>query len=62
VGTAWNITLFHYRNHGSDYGRVLAGIQVPKADRQDFLGHLHALGYPYAEETANPAYRTFLAG
>jgi threonine dehydratase len=61
VGTAWNISLFHYRNHGSDYGRVLAGIQVPKADRQEFLGHLQALGYPYTEETANPAYRTFLA-
>jgi len=61
VGTAWNISLFHYRNHGSDYGRVLAGIQVPKAERQEFLGHLQALGYPYTEETANPAYRTFLA-
>ena len=41
---------------------MLAGIQVPKAERQDFLGHLQALGYPYTEETANPAYRTFLAG
>ena len=62
VGTSWNISLFHYRNHGSDYGRVLAGIQVPRADRETFLGHLHDLGYPYTDETANPAYRTFLVG
>jgi threonine dehydratase len=62
IGAARNITLFHYRNHGSDYGRVLAGIQVPKADRVAFLGHLRDLGYPYTEETANPAYRSFLAG
>ena len=62
VGTSWNISLFHYRNHGSDYGRVLAGIQVPRAQRETFLSHLQDLGYPYVEETANPAYRTFLAG
>jgi threonine dehydratase len=62
IGTSWNISLFHYRNHGSDYGRVLAGIQVPQADRVLFLGHLRDLGYPYSEETANPAYRMFLAG
>jgi threonine dehydratase len=61
IGDAWNITLFHYRNHGSDYGRVLAGIQVPAGERAEFLGHLRALGYPYTEETANPAYRNFLA-
>jgi threonine dehydratase len=60
VGTRWNITLFHYRNHGSDYGRVLAGIQVPKAQREEFTQHLNALHYPYSEETANPAYRMFL--
>jgi threonine dehydratase len=60
VGTRWNITLFHYRNHGSDYGRVLAGIQVPKAEREEFTRHLNALHYPYNEETANPAYRMFL--
>jgi len=62
IGTSWNITLFHYRNHGSDYGRVLAGIQVPKQDREQFLLHLKDLGFPYTEETANPAYRSFLAG
>jgi threonine dehydratase len=61
IGTTWNITLFHYRNHGSDYGRVLAGIQVPAAGRELFLSHLQALGYPYVEETSNPAYRSFLA-
>jgi threonine dehydratase len=62
VGTRWNITLFHYRNHGSDYGRVLAGIQVPKAQREEFTEHLNALHYPYNEETANAAYRMFLGG
>ncbi|HTV78133.1 MAG TPA: threonine ammonia-lyase, biosynthetic [Steroidobacteraceae bacterium] len=62
VGTRWNITLFHYRNHGSDYGRVLAGIQVPRAQRDEFTDHLNALHYPYNEETANPAYRMFLGG
>jgi threonine dehydratase len=61
VGTSWNISLFHYRNHGSDYGRVLAGIQVPKAERADFLQHLQDLHYSYTDESANTAYRMFLA-
>ncbi|HEX4619869.1 MAG TPA: threonine ammonia-lyase, biosynthetic [Steroidobacteraceae bacterium] len=61
IGSRWNISLFHYRNHGSDYGRVLAGIQVPPADRGDFLEHLRELHYAYVEETANPAYRMFLS-
>jgi len=60
VGTHWNITMFHYRNHGSDSGRVLAGIQVPKPERAEFTQHLNALHYPYTEETGNPAYRMFL--
>jgi threonine dehydratase len=60
IGSRWNISLFHYRNHGSDYGRVLAGIQVPQGERADFIGHLNELHYPYVEETANPAYRLFL--
>ncbi|HEY8507439.1 MAG TPA: threonine ammonia-lyase, biosynthetic [Steroidobacteraceae bacterium] len=60
VGTRWNISLFHYRNHGSDYGRVLAGIQVPPAERADFMDHLRELHYAYTEETGNPAYRIFL--
>jgi len=60
IGSRWNISLFHYRNHGSDYGRVLAGIQVPPAEREDFLQHLNELHYAYVEETGNPAYRMFL--
>jgi len=60
IGSRWNISLFHYRNHGSDYGRVLAGIQVPPAERPEFLQHLNELHYPYVEESANPAYRMFL--
>ena len=60
VGTRWNISLFHYRNHGSDHGRVLAGIQVPPAERQDFGLHLQELHYAYTDETANPAYKIFL--
>jgi threonine dehydratase len=62
VGARWNITLFHYRNHGSDTGRVVAGIIVPPSTREDFLLHLSALQYPWVDETANPAYRLFLAG
>jgi threonine dehydratase len=60
VGTRWNITLFHYRNHGSDYGRVLAGIDVPSSDTAEFLDHLNVLHYSYSEETNNPVYRIFL--
>jgi threonine dehydratase len=60
VGSRWNISLFHYRNHGSDYGRVLAGIQVPAAQRPELLLHLNDLHYSYVEETSNPAYRIFL--
>jgi threonine dehydratase len=56
----WNISLFHYRNHGADYGRVLAGIQVPPGDRRAFQEFLGRLGYEYAEETRNPAYSLFL--
>jgi threonine dehydratase len=62
IGTGWNISLFHYRNHGSDYGRVLAGIQVPADTRTDFLLHLNDLQYAYTEETQNPAYKIFLGG
>ena len=57
----WNISLFHYRNHGADFGRVLVGMQVPEETRADFEDFLERLGYEYAEETANPAYRMFLA-
>jgi threonine dehydratase len=60
IGTNWNISLFHYRNHGSDYGRILAGVQVPPSEHEDFLLHLNELKYPYSDETNNPAYRMFL--
>jgi len=56
----WNISLFHYRNQGADYGRILVGLQVPKADNKAFNAFLKALGYPYVEETHNPVYRLFL--
>jgi threonine dehydratase len=59
VGKRWNISLFHYRNHGAAYGRVLMGIQVPSAERSEFSGMLDALGYQYWDETDNPAYRIF---
>jgi threonine dehydratase len=59
LGRRWNITLFHYRNHGAAYGRVLMGAGVPAGDREPFRRSLDALGYPYWEETGNPAYRTF---
>jgi threonine dehydratase len=60
IGTQWNVSLFHYRNHGSDHGRVLAGIQVPADTLTDFLLHINELQYAYTEETDNPAYRLFL--
>ncbi len=56
----WNITLFHYRNQGADYGRILVGLQVPKADDKAFREFLDTLGYPSVDETANPVYRLFL--
>ena len=60
MSAEWNISLFHYRNHGADYGRVLVGMQVPPSDKGDFRGFLDRLGYHYIDETANPAYRMFL--
>jgi threonine dehydratase len=56
----WNISLFHYRNQGADYGRILVGLQVPPADDAAFREFLDTLGYPWVEETANPVYRMFL--
>jgi threonine dehydratase len=56
----WNISLFHYRNHGADFGRVLVGMQVPPEENAEFQAFLQRLGYPYWEETNNPAYRLFL--
>ena len=56
----WNISLFHYRNHGADYGRILVGIQVPKNEQKQFQAFLATLGYPHWNESDNPAYRLFL--
>jgi threonine dehydratase len=56
----WNISLFHYRNQGADYGRILVGLQVPQADNKAFAKFLQTLDYPYVEETDNPVYRMFL--
>jgi threonine dehydratase len=56
----WNISLFHYRNHGADYGRILVGIQVPPNEKREFAQFLKTLGYRHWDETANPAYKLFL--
>ena len=56
----WNISLFHYRNHGADYGRILVGIQVPDAEQVLLLRFLATLGYPYVDESGHPAYRLLL--
>jgi threonine dehydratase len=56
----WNISLFHYRNHGADYGRILLGIQVPSNELSQWQDFLDNLVYPYANESDNPAYKLFL--
>ncbi|MES2499076.1 MAG: threonine ammonia-lyase, biosynthetic [Pseudomonadota bacterium] len=60
MGHDWNISLFHYRNHGADFGRVLVGMQVPPNQIKEFDAFLQNLGYPYWDETKNPAYQLFL--
>jgi len=60
MGHDWNISLFHYRNHGADYGRVLVGMQVPPDEKAEFKAFLDNLGYPYWDESENPAYALFL--
>ncbi|HKE41470.1 MAG TPA: threonine ammonia-lyase, biosynthetic [Casimicrobiaceae bacterium] len=60
MSRGWNISLFHYRNHGADYGRVLVGMQVPPSDKREFAAFLDRLGYHCVEESGNPAYRMFL--
>ncbi len=62
MGRRWNISLFHYRNHGAAYGRVLMGIQIDAGEKREFRRFLKDLGYPWQEETANPAYRLFACG
>ncbi len=58
--SSWNITLFHYRNHGADYGRILVGIDVPAEDETAFAAFLDSVGYVCEDQTGNPAYRLFL--
>jgi len=60
MNSDWNISLFHYRNHGADYGRVLVGMQVPPRDQRKFRAFLAKVGYPCHAETRNPAYKQFL--
>jgi threonine dehydratase len=62
LGESWNITLFHYRNHGAADGLVLAGFDIAESDRAAFDKHLDELGYVHEEQTDNPAYQFFLAG
>ncbi|GMR20495.1 MAG: threonine ammonia-lyase, biosynthetic [Gammaproteobacteria bacterium] len=59
--SGWNISLFHYRNHGADFGRVLVGMQVPPEDKKKFKTFLENVGYDYVDETENPAYKLFLS-
>lgn len=61
MGATWNISLFHYRNHGAAYGRVLVGMQVPESDEAKFSEFLQDTGYPYWNESDNPAYELFLS-
>ena len=60
MAPSWNISLFHYRNQGADYGRVLVGLQVPSGDAAAVDTFLASLGFPFIEESSNPAYRLFL--
>jgi threonine dehydratase len=57
----WNISLFHYRNQGADYGRILVGLQVPRGEKGELKRFLSTLGYRYWDESAHPAYQLFLA-
>ncbi len=60
LGGRWNISMFHYRNHGAADGRVFAGLEASQAERPELLATLDAIGYRYWDETENPAYRLFL--
>ena len=60
LGGRWNISMFHYRNHGAAYGRVLVGMEVPPQDREKVNHYLNELGYTWFDETNNPAYTLFL--
>ena len=60
LGQRWNISMFHYRNHGAAYGRILVGVQLPKSDRRAFEQILDQINFPYWEETDNRAYQLYL--
>ena len=60
LGQRWNISMFHYRNHGAAYGRILVGVQVPRGDRRAFRKVLDDIGYRYWDETDNRAYQLYL--
>ena len=60
LGGRWNISMFHYRNHGAAYGRVVVGLQVPEADRAKVPEALESIGYAFWDETDNPAYQLYL--
>ncbi len=62
LGSRWNISLFHYRNHGAAFGKVLMGIQMPKSERKEFEQRLAEVGFEFKEETKNPAYQLFIGG
>ena len=62
LGGRWNISLFHYRNHGAAFGKVLMGVQMAQAEQQAFQQCLNELDFAYSEETENPAYRLFSGG
>jgi threonine dehydratase len=62
LGQRWNITMFHYRNHGAAYGRILVGVQLPKGQRREFEQVLDKINFPYWEETTNRAYQLYLGG
>ena len=62
LGGRWNISLFHYRNHGAAFGKVLMGLQIESAQQVNFHACLNSLGFSYYEETNNPAYQLFSGG
>ena len=62
LGQRWNISMFHYRNHGAAYGRILVGIQAPASERKSFEKVLDGINFPYSEETDNRAYQLYLGG
>jgi len=62
LGSRWNISMFHYRNHGAAFGKVLMGVQMPKTERKEFQQRLDEVGFEYKEETKNLAYKVFVGG